>query len=1078
MRKALLVILAVGIGLSAFAQATQPCVVMKYNKKEAKSPLSGVEVWVNNAGSKTSDEKGELTLVFRTLKPGDRVSNVQANKGGYVIFNTEAVEQWFISRDQTPFTLVLVDKAYFEQLKSTLTQTSTDNYRKKYEQAVKELEQQREEGRLKDEEYNQKYDELDAQLRDQLNNLDNYIDRFARIDLSNVSDAEQRILDMVQEGKIEEAVQAYEDLKLEEKLKGEVADYLAIKKAVRQLEESEGQKKNNIETLYTSIKREISTMILADKFSEAKNRLVSALDDFLLLMEEDPATARPKVVDFQNQLGDLLHYYSYFTGVDKRLAIPYYESALANYEILAADNPDTYFEAIAQTKTNLGILKEYVMDEESAESYYLGALAICERLLDQDAHHRGQVASAQWQLGELYLKWRGRTEDAEHYLLAALENYMVLNQEDPDSYLADLASIHMSLADVYTSKRDIDKAEQSLKTAESQYSLLIEKGNQGFIDSLEKVQEKLALHYGYIIPLVGRDDKEYVEKAEYYYLAICNTAMKQNSIKSFSPLDSLAKSRRYGASVSTAWMKLIKFYLRQKEYEKAETKIADYIKICDDLYPNQRERVKERTSIGKAFITSGYPEKGLPYCLEARTLYEQQWPEDYEEIGQLCMDLSVCYAFLKESSKMESSMSDAFACFDSYYYHLMEFVGEEQGTLYALYLQDIINAVFSMEVLVMKLEVNASSIFLGSERIDSAFNALDLCFQKEKAEFLLRHAANEYSRIATAQYNVGETYLNMGDYREAEQWLGAALESIENQTIEESDQFDKYSQMADIQKSLGYVYYLDDNPKAESILLQSIQNYYLAEIEYSRDTSTFSSGDTFDENQYKDDIAFDQRTLGYLYYFNNDNEKAEVYLKESLINAELYFRTHKDMRSYPVKEIARTQYRLMIVSSRLSKPDEYDGWLDIALEKYDYLYKAKPDDGNNKERLEELLLRKGWREAEKDRPDSAFVLFNRVYDLDNSLIEDLASGYNTTAYSYARTNDYDMALETIDKAISLQPNDANYYDSKGEILLMSGDEQGALEMWRKVLELEPDFLSKHNGSTPLYEQLKEKGLIE
>jgi tetratricopeptide (TPR) repeat protein len=58
------------------------------------------------------------------------------------------------------------------------------------------------------------------------------------------------------------------------------------------------------------------------------------------------------------------------------------------------------------------------------------------------------------------------------------------------------------------------------------------------------------------------------------------------------------------------------------------------------------------------------------------------------------------------------------------------------------------------------------------------------------------------------------------------------------------------------------------------------------------------------------------------------------------------------------------------------------------------------------------------------------------------------------------------------------PEEANYYDSKGEILLMKGDEQEAVKMWQKVLELDPDFLSKHDGGTPLYGKLKEKGLIE
>ena len=90
----------------------------------------------------------------------------------------------------------------------------------------------------------------------------------------------------------------------------------------------------------------------------------------------------------------------------------------------------------------------------------------------------------------------------------------------------------------------------------------------------------------------------------------------------------------------------------------------------------------------------------------------------------------------------------------------------------------------------------------------------------------------------------------------------------------------------------------------------------------------------------------------------------------------------------------------------------------------------------------------------------------------------LATGCNAKAYEYAKAGDYDKAIESIDRAISLMPEEANLYDSKGEILLMKGDEQEAVKMWRKVLELEPEFLSKHHGETELHRQLKEKRLIE
>ena len=136
----------------ASGQATQPCVVMQYNQKSAKTPLSGVEVVASNAGSTVSDADGRLTLSFRTLKPGDKVNLISAKKAGYEIFNSEAVTQWNISRDQTPFTLVLVKKAYFDQLKAKLTETSSENYKAKYLQAMKEVDKLKQEGKLKEEE--------------------------------------------------------------------------------------------------------------------------------------------------------------------------------------------------------------------------------------------------------------------------------------------------------------------------------------------------------------------------------------------------------------------------------------------------------------------------------------------------------------------------------------------------------------------------------------------------------------------------------------------------------------------------------------------------------------------------------------------------------------------------------------------------------------------------------------------------------------------------------------------------------------------------------------------------------------
>lgn len=141
-------LISLSFALTALAQTTQPCVVKQYNQKQQKTPLSGVQVEVRDAGSATSANDGAVTLQFATLKPGDHVTVRRIMKAGFEIFNKAAVDQWNISRNQHRFEIVLVQSAYFAELKSNLTQSSTDNYKKKYEQAKAELAQLQKAGKL------------------------------------------------------------------------------------------------------------------------------------------------------------------------------------------------------------------------------------------------------------------------------------------------------------------------------------------------------------------------------------------------------------------------------------------------------------------------------------------------------------------------------------------------------------------------------------------------------------------------------------------------------------------------------------------------------------------------------------------------------------------------------------------------------------------------------------------------------------------------------------------------------------------------------------------------------------------
>lgn len=103
------------------------------------------------------------------------------------------------------------------------------------------------------------------------------------------------------------------------------------------------------------------------------------------------------------------------------------------------------------------------------------------------------------------------------------------------------------------------------------------------------------------------------------------------------------------------------------------------------------------------------------------------------------------------------------------------------------------------------------------------------------------------------------------------------------------------------------------------------------------------------------------------------------------------------------------------------------------------------------------------------------------YLSDGAMKKKNAECYNLLAYIYASKKNYSLALDNINKAIEVTSNNiykANYYDSKGEIYLMMGKTEEAIQMWKKVIELNPKFLEDYPQGTELYNQLKKNGIIK
>ena len=576
MKRPIFTLLILATALTALAQATQPCVVKQYNQKQQKTPLAGVQVEVRDAQSATSAANGAVTLKFATLKPGDRVTVRRITKPGYEIFNKAAIDQWTITRGATT-EIVLVQSSYFTQLKSKLTQSSTDNYKKKYEQAKAELAQLQKSGKLKEAEYRQQLNDLEDQYDNALKNLDNYIDQFARIDLSEVSAEEQRILDMVEEGQIDEAVKAYEALDISGKLRQARENKKALSEAKARIEEEEAQQEQAIADLKEKQQREIATLKLAggkenydkvacmlkenaladttdidavwDYASFARNqRNFEDAERFWLICLNGSKDNIYLQASLQNNLGNL------YKGLhDYAKAEEYYLKALEHHTQLFTQNPDAYRADLTGTQHNLGNLYSDLQDYAKAEEYYLKALENRTQLFTQNPDaYRGSLSDTQICLGNLYSNLHDCAK-AEAYLLKALENKTQLFTQNPDAYRADLAMTQNNLGALYYALHDYTKAEEYFLKALENFTLLFHQNPEAYRYELASTQNNLGILYD--------DLHDYAKSEEYYLKALENKtqlftqnpdayradlAMTQNNLGNlYDDLHDYAKAEEY-----------------------------------------------------------------------------------------------------------------------------------------------------------------------------------------------------------------------------------------------------------------------------------------------------------------------------------------------------------------------------------------------------------------------------------------------------------------------------------------------------------------------------------------------------
>ncbi len=507
-----IVVAQVGI-FTAEAQTQQVGYIKEYNGENQKTPLSGVEINIKNAGSTVSAQDGRFILEFRTMRPGQRVSVTSIVKEGYEILNLDALEQWNISVDE-PFVIVMVKSANFKNLCDRYYSNCSNSYRVQHERMLERLEQERQQNRISEQAYEEERTRLVNEYEQRLQDLTSYIDRFARIDLENLSVVEKEIVAAIEEGRIDEAIQMYEDQRF-------------LETYIRQVEQrNEELDKMNAEIAqtYEAIERQVLIYLLAG--GEENFQKVYDVYEAILAVDVTNTKAASDYASFLIQQGDVER------SVEVSLLVLQSNPDVDTYSDVCHNLAGAYIllrdtdKALEYAMAGLAVCSEdeamyYVHLQNMGEIYSVQgefdkAIEVLTPILDSEYAHVIAKSSAANSLGNMYVArgmWREAIDvfniQAALYTGIAKDGTVMIDKIESQH---SLMAAYLGLARAYTEIGDFDAAIKSYDLGGEICNMLYKYNPEKYRGSLYVIH----LNSGYMYNALG-DNVKALEHMEIAY---------------------------------------------------------------------------------------------------------------------------------------------------------------------------------------------------------------------------------------------------------------------------------------------------------------------------------------------------------------------------------------------------------------------------------------------------------------------------------------------------------------------------------------------------------------------------------
>ncbi len=196
---------------AVIAQIYQKVVVKEYipdvnnpTLNATKRPLPQVEVSVKGAGSTVTDEEGTCTLRFNVMQPGDPIVVRQFARPGYELLNPELLRDLVIRRDDKPLEVVMISQDNAIKLSRIITSQVGSQFDKMKLRELNELD-------ILAVDYEKKKKAIIEKYEAKLNDVEQYIDRLVRVDITRVTASESAAFEAFNSGDLDRALQIFEN---------------------------------------------------------------------------------------------------------------------------------------------------------------------------------------------------------------------------------------------------------------------------------------------------------------------------------------------------------------------------------------------------------------------------------------------------------------------------------------------------------------------------------------------------------------------------------------------------------------------------------------------------------------------------------------------------------------------------------------------------------------------------------------------------------------------------------------------------------------------------------------------------